>query len=185
VRGYIKKLELFTMKNEKTTNWYLRFDCSDWFMSTITMSPAERGIHINLLAWSFLNGAIPNDHTTAAITGGDTATIQAVLSTRWVLTNGGWINKRLESERQRCLERSGSARQSAGRRWTPEPMPTQCDRNANASPDAMPTQCDGNASQSQSHSQSQSKSQNKEKDILPFLNKKTTGKYTRPTESNF
>ena len=146
------------MKDE-AKNWYLRFDCADWFLSTITMSPAERGIHINLLAWSFINGAVPDNEEAVAITGGDMATIRKVLLSRWKLTDGGWRCTRLEIERDRCEGRSVKASVAAELRWANKP-----DAYANALPTHMPTQCDGNAIQS--NSQSKSESQNNTTDSL-------------------
>ena len=108
------------MKDE-AKNWYLRFDCADWFLSTITMSPAERGIHINLLAWSFINGAVPDNEEAVAITGGDMATIRKVLLSRWKLTDGGWRCTRLEVERDRCEGRSVKASVAAELRWANKP----------------------------------------------------------------
>ncbi len=146
------------MKDE-AKNWYLRFDCADWFLSTITMSPAERGIHINLLAWSFINGAVPDNDEAVAITGGDMKTIRKVLLSRWKLTDGGWRCTRLEIERDRCEGRSVKASVAAELRWANKP-----DAYANAMPTHMPTQCDGNAIQS--NSQSKSESQNNTTDSL-------------------
>jgi len=146
------------MKDE-AKNWYLRFDCADWFLSTITMSPAERGIHINLLAWSFINGAVPDNDEAVAITGGDMKTIRKVLLSRWKLTDGGWRCTRLEIERDRCEGRSVKASVAAELRWANKP-----DAYANAMPSHMPTQCDGNAIQS--NSQSKSNSQNNTTDSL-------------------
>ena len=129
------------------------------------MSPAERGIHINLLAWSFINGAVPDNEEAVAITGGDMKTIRKVLLSRWKLTDDGWRCTRLEIERDRCEGRSVKASVAAELRWANKPV-----AYANAMPTHMPTQCDGNAiqsnSQSKSNSQSNSESQNNTTDSL-------------------
>jgi len=125
------------------------------------MSPAERGIHINLLAWSFINGAVPDNEEAVAITGGDMATIRKVLLSRWKLTDDGWRCTRLEIERDRCEGRSVKASVAAELRWANKP-----DAYANAMPTHMPTQCDGNAIQSNSQSKSNSQSQNNTTDSL-------------------
>ena len=132
-------------------NWYVRFDCADWIMATMTMSPEERGVYIQMLAWSWSNGPIPNsDLVIARIGMGDLALCRRVLDSKWLNTEKGFVNNRLELERVYASAKSANAVVSAKKRWT-----------GNAK--ALPTECDGNAIHSKSHSNSQSQNQNKSK----------------------
>ena len=131
-------------------HWYFRFDATAWITSTLTMTATERGIHISLLAWSWVDGAIPDrNRDLVSIAGAKASEVRDVLADRWTLTAEGWRNGRLEVERAWAMGRTSAARNAASMRW-------QSESNA----DALLTQCESDAIQSQSQNQSQSKKRN-------------------------
>lgn len=125
-----------------TKHWYFRFDATAWITSTLTMTATERGIHVSLLAWSWVDGAIPDrNRDLVSIAGAKASDVRDVLADRWTLSADGWRNGRLEVERAWAMGRTSAARNAASMRW-------QSESNA----DALPTQCDSDAIQSQSQS---------------------------------
>jgi uncharacterized protein YdaU (DUF1376 family) len=74
------------------------------------------------------------------------AAVDSVLEEFFTLSADGYVNSRCDAELQCYRKKSDKARQSAEARWSkPSAMPTDQDRNANASADGMRTHCEGNA----------------------------------------
>jgi len=60
------------------------------------------------------------------------AAIKTVLDDFFILTENGWINKRVDQEIEHWYSKSSSARESAKSRWDANAMRTHSERNANA-----------------------------------------------------
>jgi len=93
-----------------------QFYAGDWLSSTLGMAWDVKGLYIDLLAWSWKNGPLPdNARWRQRIIGGDAKTAELLwsdLRSRWWKTADGWINPRLE--RQREIQRSFVERGSRG-----------------------------------------------------------------------
>jgi uncharacterized protein YdaU (DUF1376 family) len=106
----------------------------DWLSSTLGMPREIKGLYIDLLCWSWLNGPLPDDPAWRfRMIGGSKIAAAALWKTmrrHWKKTAHGWINPRLE--RQRAIQEAWSIRgkTAAAARW----------RNAQASPMHASTQ---------------------------------------------
>jgi uncharacterized protein YdaU (DUF1376 family) len=81
-----------------------QFYAKDFLDGTATMSNAEVGAYIRLLAHSWGNGALPREEYKLArlIVGSvrEFRRVWSTLSPKWKLTETGWINERLEQQRR-------------------------------------------------------------------------------------
>ena len=147
------------------TEWFFQFDAKAWLAGTQLMSASEAGAYINMLAWSWDCGPIPDDDTAICrVSRADLAEARSVLRAKWILSTGGWMNQRLEVERGRVTGRREQAAAAANRRWSPKvidrsdatayasAMPTQCDRISDRISDRI---CGRNANQNQNQNQNQ------------------------------
>jgi len=93
-----------------------QFYPGDWLSSTLGMPWDVKGVYIDLLAWSWNNGPLPdNARWRQRIIGGDAKTVERLwfaLRPRWTKTPDGWINLRLE--KQRDIQRVFSVRGTKG-----------------------------------------------------------------------
>jgi uncharacterized protein YdaU (DUF1376 family) len=97
----------------------------DFLDGTAPMSCAEVGVYIRLLLWSWGNGPLPVDELRLArIVGASEAEFRRlwqVVAEKWVRTDAGWINRRLEQQRARQQEfaerQAEGGRRGATRRW--------------------------------------------------------------------
>ncbi len=149
--------------------WYLRFETRSWTQSTQTFSAAECGAHINMIAWSWEGGAVPDDdEVIVRVARAPLAVALKVLSSKWSLDGDGWRNPRLEEERSATSARSDSASVASSRRWNHQSadansMRTRCGTNAEPHAESMrnasETPCGIDAIHSHSHSHSHSQNQ--------------------------
>jgi len=90
----------------------------DWLSSTLGMPWDVAGVYIHLLAWSWDNGPLPNDPDwRARVIGPEAVRLWAAVSKRWKKTARGWINLRLERQREIQATFSAHGKQAAGKRW--------------------------------------------------------------------
>jgi uncharacterized protein YdaU (DUF1376 family) len=126
-----------------------QFYASDWAHSTAVMTLEERGAYITLLAWSWEHGPVPDDmKRIAAILGTSLSVARRVfaeVSTRWMLADGGWTNRRLEATRARH-EQFAEAQSERGRSGATARWRKQCSSNASAIAQAMPSPMLGDSS---------------------------------------
>ncbi len=148
--------------------WYLRFETRSWTQSTQTFSAAECGAHINMIAWSWEGGAVPDDdEVIVRVARAPLAVARKVLAAKWSLNSDGWRNPRLEEERAATTARSDSALAASSRRWNHQSADAESMRNrcgTDADPDAesmrnaSETVCGIDAIHSHSHSHSHNQS---------------------------
>lgn len=106
-----------------TASPWFRFFASDWLGSPSVqmMSPAERGIYIQLLAAQWEFGPLPNDQRKLARLAGATprqfSTLWPAVLSRFVLVADRLQNCRIEEERKRSLDRSELASENAAKSW--------------------------------------------------------------------
>ena len=81
----------------------MQFYVKDWLSSTLGMSAESKGAYIDMLAWSWDNGPLPNDETSRArIAGLSIKRFRKVwpqLQLKWSLSGSVLVNARLESQR--------------------------------------------------------------------------------------
>ena len=120
----------------------LPFFVRDYIAATRHLSLAERGAYTDLLFLSWEMGALPSDPAWLARLVGCGAEefrqVWPAIRGKFIETEAGFVNARLEEHRAESMQRSAAARASAQARWNRYPG---CDRNANA----MRTHSDGNA----------------------------------------
>ena len=107
--------------------WFAFFP-GDYLSDTLGLSCCEHGVYMLLLAVSWQRGPLPDDmdHLARLAANPPIETLRFILQNYWTRNEIGWINKRLERERQEMLERR-ERRSAAGQkgnqvRWS--------DRNA-------------------------------------------------------
>jgi uncharacterized phage protein (TIGR02220 family) len=90
---------------------------SDYLADTMGLSCCEHGVYMLLLAVSWKRGPLPDDmdHLARLAANPPIETLRFILQEYWTLTDLGWLNKRLENERQQMVERH-ERRVNAGRR---------------------------------------------------------------------
>lgn len=100
---------------------YFKFWVQDWIAGVLSLSLAERGAYISLLAWSWEHGPLPLEEPARArilsIGVGELRKIWPALAPYWRETAKGFVNKRLELERKSAKGRSAAAKRSADERW--------------------------------------------------------------------
>lgn len=103
-----------------------QFYASDWVMGTRTLTPEQRGVFIDLLAFAWDQGGLPENVTELAgylgVSPAKLRKIWAALEPKWSLNGDGrWHNERQEIERakQRAWReksaKGGRARMGKGR----------------------------------------------------------------------
>ena len=75
------------------------FYAKDFYEGTRTMLPKERACYIDLMIYQHQHGAIPNDiERVLMYCGGiDEATLKNTLDSKFVLTDNGWVNMKLQT----------------------------------------------------------------------------------------
>jgi uncharacterized protein YdaU (DUF1376 family) len=95
-----------------------QFYARDWLSSTLGMPWDVAGLYIHLLAWSWDNGPLPNDPKwRARIIGADAQRLWTALKPRWNRTKKGWINPRLEMQREAQASFALRGEKGAKARW--------------------------------------------------------------------
>jgi len=127
--------------NEKGGPWFSFFP-GDYLADTMELSCCEHGVYVLLLCHSWKRGPLPDDldRIQRMAASATPETIRFILENYWTRTEAGWVNIRLEKEREYALQKSRKARQSAMARWgnkDANALPTDSDRNANADANAM------------------------------------------------
>lgn len=102
---------------------YFKFYPRDWLADVLDLTLAERGAYITFLAWSWRKDEpLPlEEERRAAILGVPTRELRSIwraLEPYWEQTPVGYINPRLEAERQKARSRSASSRAAAEARWS-------------------------------------------------------------------
>jgi uncharacterized protein YdaU (DUF1376 family) len=114
-------------------SWF-PFYHGDYLRDTSRLSPSQHGTYLLLLVSFFNDGPLPNDpDTLCRIAAGSSPTdVHEILKRYWVLTDGGWVNLKMDGVRQECIARDESNRkraiEAAHARWgngksLPKPMP--------------------------------------------------------------
>lgn len=89
------------------------FYADSWIGGTLRMSFEEKGIYMELLADQWCNGGFSRDVAMRVCRGADEAVVMRILDDKFMLGKDGlYVNTRLETERQKQLERSEKARKS-------------------------------------------------------------------------
>lgn len=133
---------------------WVRFFPSDWLGGTRSMSAAETGIYITLVATMYEKGEpIPEDHARLArLCGASNSTFKTCLLAliddgKIVRTDNGLWNERVQKETVYRLEKSEVGSRAAKTKWDRKrneinddsyapAMPSQSDRNANQKPES-------------------------------------------------
>jgi len=111
-----------------------QFYARDFLVSTMTLSAAEVGAYIRLLAWSWDNGPLPNNRTKIAQISGAEIAIWDAISHKWKASKRGFTNVRLERERAKQTSFRELQTHRAKKRW-----------HKTADAVAMPRHASGNA----------------------------------------
>lgn len=101
---------------------YFKFYPADWLADVLDLTLEQRGAYITFLAWSWKRDRpLPlEDEGRAKILGATVRQLQPIwreLADHWEETAEGFVNGRLEREREKAQKRSGAAKASAGARW--------------------------------------------------------------------
>ncbi len=101
---------------------YFKFYPGDWLADTRDLTYAEKGAYIDLLAWSWKRGPLPLDpNRRARIIGASPRRFEAVwegLASHWIENGKGFVNPRLERERDKAIRVSEAAKCAAIARWS-------------------------------------------------------------------
>ncbi len=95
-------------------NWF-PFYHGDYLRDTSRLSPSQHGVYLLLLVSFFNDGPLPNDpDTLCRIAAGASPTdVHEILKRYWVLTDGGWVNLKMDGVRQECMARDETNRTRA------------------------------------------------------------------------
>lgn len=87
------------LENEKQKDPAFLFYSNDFYEGTRTMLPEERACYIDLMIYQHQHDFIPNDIKRIALycSGVSEATLIATLKAKFVHTESGWINKKLQT----------------------------------------------------------------------------------------
>lgn len=86
------------------------FDVDQWIGGTSLLTPAQAGIYIRLLCCQWSRGSLTDEQAMAAAgLGANPADVRYVLSEKFALDNGRWINRRLEQERKQTAKQTSTA----------------------------------------------------------------------------
>jgi len=93
-----------------------------WLSSTLGMSREVKGAYIDLLCWEWDNGPLPHSAAGRARIFGaadtkDAVRIWSALRAKFTRTARGWINKRLEAQREELAAHRAKASGAAKARW--------------------------------------------------------------------
>jgi uncharacterized protein YdaU (DUF1376 family) len=93
-----------------------------WLSSTLGMSREVKGAYIDLLCWEWDNGPLPHSSAGRARIFGaahtkDAVRIWSALRAKFTRTARGWINKRLEAQREELAAHRAKAKVAAEARW--------------------------------------------------------------------
>lgn len=81
-----------------------QFYVKEWMSSTRVMSPEAKGVYMDFLAWSWDNGPLPTHEADLARLAGVSsrrfATIWLALKSKWTKSADGYVNRRLEEQRE-------------------------------------------------------------------------------------
>lgn len=114
-----------------------QFYARDWLSSTLGMPWDVAGLYIHLLAWSWDNGPLPDDGKwRQRVIGQADGKLWAAVRSRWTKTPDGWINPRLERQREIQASFRKRGRKGANARWQPSPKHVANRRPASASSSA-------------------------------------------------
>lgn len=121
------------------TPWF-KFFPNDYLADTMGLSCCEHGVYMLLLAVSWKRGPLPDDmdHLARLAANPPIETLRFVLEQYWTRTERGWLNERLEREREEMALKH-QRRVNAGRQgWqarasNAQAMLEQCSSNAQAS----------------------------------------------------
>jgi uncharacterized phage protein (TIGR02220 family) len=97
------------------TPWF-KFFPSDYLSDTMGLSCCEHGVYLLLLAVSWKRGPLPDDmdHLARLAANPPIETLRFILESYWTRTEQGWLNERLEREREEMLVKH-QRRVNAGR----------------------------------------------------------------------
>jgi uncharacterized protein YdaU (DUF1376 family) len=112
---------------------YFAFFPGDYLADTMGLSCCEHGVYVLLLAVSWQRGPLPDDmdHLSRLAANPPIEALRFILEHYWTRTERGWVNARLERERQYIVAKSEKARASALARWgDANAMRTHSGRNA-------------------------------------------------------
>lgn len=132
-----------------------QFYARDFLVSTTRMTTAQVGLYIRALSNQWDSGPLPADEEELARTLisplAEFRKLWPVVSKKFVLTDAGYINQRLERERAKQeafrLKLSEKGKRGAGKRWAGHDS-GNATANATAIPLALPAHDSGNASSS-------------------------------------
>jgi uncharacterized protein YdaU (DUF1376 family) len=97
---------------------------SAYLADTVGLSCCEHGVYFLLLAVSWQRGPLPDDmdHLSRLTASPPVEALRHVLEEYWTLSDRGWINARLETERAKLeaikARKSSRARKAAEARWS-------------------------------------------------------------------
>lgn len=99
-----------------------QFYARDWLSSTLGMPWEVAGVYIHLLAWSWDNGPLPKSSIwRRRVLGPDAVRLWNVVKKRWKKTKDGWINERLEHQREGQITFASRGEKGAKARWQASP----------------------------------------------------------------
>ena len=83
---------------------WLPLYCADYLADTRDLSAEEHGVYCVLLMEGWLRGPLPDDldRLRRMASGAQAQSVRTVLERYWTRTEAGWVNARLERERQAC-----------------------------------------------------------------------------------
>lgn len=117
------------------------FYAQDFLIDTMRWTRSMQGLHTCLLAESWINGGLVDDKNKPA--GLDKKDIKTwnKIKEKWVLENGYWKNKKLETVREQKIKYNTHQRNNALKRWNKPvtTISTSCQQDAIA----IPKLCDG------------------------------------------
>jgi uncharacterized protein YdaU (DUF1376 family) len=95
-------------------SWF-PFYHGDYLRDTSRLSPSQHGVYLLLLVSFFNDGPLPNDPDTLCriAAGASPSDVHEILKRYWVLTDGGWVNLKMDEVRQQCIERDEKNRAKA------------------------------------------------------------------------
>lgn len=114
---------------------FFHFYPGDYLADTMGLSCCQHGVYLLLLAVSWQRGPLPDDmdHLARLAANPPIEALRYILETYWSLSDRGWVNARLELEREKLLDKSAKATASARARWgDADAMRTHSGRNADA-----------------------------------------------------
>lgn len=144
-----------------------QFYARDWLSSTLGLPWDVAGVYIHLLAWSWDNGPLPNDaQWRQRVIGPEEKRLWNAVKKRWKKSRNGWINPRLEHQREMQKNFSDHAKKAADFRWFEREMGAKVSINrayaqsmpnprSRASVEHMPGACSSSSSASSSSDQDQ------------------------------